>query len=119
MNTFTLELSLQITRINLIEMILKNISIGIFLISILSGCAQNVALLGPAVTIGTTGNIMQAGIQYGTNQVIKKETGKDALTYLSDAVEEEQKKKNFNKDFVGLLEKRIKMTREKLNLINQ
>ena len=100
-------------------MIVKNISIGIFLISILSGCAQNVALLGPAVTIGTTGNIMHAGMQYGTNQAIKKETGKDALTYFSDAVVEEQKKKRFNKDFVGLLENRIKMTREKLNLTNQ
>ena len=74
-------------------MILKNIIIGIFLISILCGCAQNVALLGPALTIGTTGNIMQAGMQYGTNQAIKKETGKDAFTYLADAVEEDQKKK--------------------------
>ena len=99
-------------------MILKNLIIGIFLINILSGCVQNVALLGPALTIGTTGNIMQAGMQYGTNQAIKKETGKDAFTYLADAVEEDQKKKKFNKDFVGLLENRIKKTREKLNLIN-
>jgi hypothetical protein len=98
---------------------LKNIIIGIFLINVLSGCVQNVALLGPAVTIGTTGNIMQAGMQYGTNQVIKKETGKDAITYLSDAVEEDKRKKRFNKDFVGLLENRIKKTREKLNLTNQ
>jgi hypothetical protein len=100
-------------------MILKNLIIGIFFISLLSGCAQNGALLGPAYTLATTGNIMQAGMQYGTNQVIKKETGKDAITYLSDAVEEDKRKKRFNKDFVGLLEKRIKMTREKLNLINQ
>ena len=99
-------------------MIIKNISIGIFLISILSGCAQNVALLGPAFTIGTTGNIMQAGMQYGTNQAIKQETGKDAFTHLADAVEEDQKKKKFKKDFAGLLENRIKKTREKLNLIN-
>ena len=100
-------------------MILKNISVGIFFISILSGCAQNIALLGPAVTIGTTGNVLQAGAQYGTNQAIKKETGKDALTYLSDVVEEDQRKKKFNKDFIGLLEIRIKKTREKLNLANQ
>ena len=72
---------------------LKNISISFFLISILSGCAQNAALLGPALTIGTTGNVMQAGIQYGTNQAIKQETGKDALTYIADAVEEDQRKK--------------------------
>ena len=30
-----------------------------------------------------------------------------------------KKKKRFNKDFVGFLENRIKMTREKLNLTNQ
>jgi len=98
---------------------LKNIGIRIFFISILSGCAQNVALLGPALTIGTTGNVMQAGIQYGTNQIIKKETGKDAFTYISDAVEEDQRKKNFDKQFVELLEARIKKTRELLDLTNQ
>ena len=100
-------------------MILKKISIGIFLIGILCGCAQNVALLGPALTIGTTGNVMQAGMQFGTNQAIKKETGKDALTYFTDAVEEDQRKKKFNKNFVVLLENRIKKTRQKLNLTNQ
>ena len=89
-------------------MIIKNISIGIFLISILSGCAQNVALLGPAVTIGTTGNIMQAGMQYGTNQAIKKETGKDPLTFVKDAVEEDQKKRKFHKEFKIMVENRIK-----------
>ena len=100
-------------------MIMKNIIIGIFLIRTLSGCAQNIALLGPAITIGTTGNVMQAGVQYGTNQAIKKETGKDALTHLSDAVEKDQRKKKFNKNFVGLVESRIKRTREQLNKSNQ
>ena len=80
---------------------LKNIIIGIFLINTLSGCAQNVALLGPAITLGTTGNVMQAGIQYGTNHAIKQETGKDALTYISDVVEEDQKKKNSIKNLLN------------------
>ena len=80
---------------------LKNIIIGIFLINTLSGCAQNVALLGPAITLGTTENVMQAGIQYGTNQAIKQETGKDALTYISDVVEEDQKKKNSIKNLLN------------------
>ena len=98
---------------------LKNAIIGIFLISILSGCAQSVALIGPAITMGTTGNMMQAGIQFGTNQAIKKETGKDEITYFSDAVEEDQRKKKFDKNFINLLETRIKKTREQLNLTNQ
>ena len=57
------------------------------LISIfLSGCIQSTALLGPGVTIATTGNIMRAGLQYGANTAIKNETGKDAITHLKDAV---------------------------------
>ena len=56
----------------------------------LSGCVQSTALLGPSVTIATTGNIMQAGLQYGANTAIKNETGKDAITHLKDAVNEEQ-----------------------------
>ena len=59
----------------------------------LSGCIQSTALLGPGVTIATTGNIMQAGFQYGANTAIKKETGKDVLTHLKDVVEEEQDNK--------------------------
>ena len=100
-------------------MILKQLTVGIFCLCLLSGCAQNVALLGPAITIGTTGNVGQAAIQYGTNQVIKQETGKDALTYISDAVEEDHRKKNFNKKFTQFLEDRIKETRKKLDISNQ
>ena len=85
----------------------------------LNGCVQGTALLGPAITIGTTGNVMQAGIQLGTNQAVKQETGKDAFTHITDAVEEDKRKKNFNKNFVRLLESRIKETRKKLNLTNQ
>ena len=100
-------------------MIEKKIIIGLLLVCFLNGCVQSTALLGPAITIGTTGNVMQAGIQLGTNHDIKQETGKDAFTHITDAVEEDKRKKNFNKNFVRLLESRIKKTREKLNLTNQ
>lgn len=97
----------------------NKLTFAIIAIILLSGCAQNAALLGPAITIGTTGNVMQAGIQYGTNQAIKQETGKDALTYISDAVEEDHRKKKFNKKFTKLIEERINETRKKLNISNQ
>ncbi|MDC1014362.1 hypothetical protein OAQ64_01435 [Candidatus Pelagibacter sp.] len=60
----------------------------------LSGCIQSTALLGPGVTLATTGNIMQAGFQYGANTAIKNETGKDAFTHLKDAVDEEKDNQN-------------------------
>ena len=45
----------------------------LFLVSVLlSGCIQSTALLGPSVTVATTGNIMHAGFQYGANKAIEK-----------------------------------------------
>ena len=85
----------------------------------LNGCLQSTALLGPGVTVVTTGNIPHAGFQYIANESIKKETGKDALTYISDVVEKDHQKKNFDKKFTELLENRIKNTRKKLNLTNR
>ena len=76
----------------------------------LSGCIQSTALLGPGVTLATTGNIMQAGLQYGANTAIKNETGKDALTHLKDAVDEEQdnqKIKSFVKNTIDTISKKL------------
>jgi len=81
---------------------------------LLNGCAQSTAFLGPALTVATTGNVYQAGFQYGTNEAIKKETGKDALNYVGDLVETNKKEKKFNKDFIILVENRIKKTRMEL-----
>ena len=80
----------------------------------LSGCIQSTALLGPGVTIATTGNIIQAGLQYGANTAIKNETGKDAITHLKDAVNEEQdsqkleeKIRNITKNTIDKLKKKL------------
>ena len=84
---------------------------------ILSGCIQSTALLGPGVTIATTGNIMQAGFQYGANSAIKKETGKDALTHLKNAVEEEQDNQKLEKKIKNFTLNTIDRVKKKL-LIN-
>ena len=61
---------------------LKILFIFSFLI-FLNGCLQSTALLGPGVTIATTGNVLQAGFQYGANSVIENETGKNTFEHLS------------------------------------
>ncbi len=87
------------------------------LISIfLTGCIQSTALLGPGVTIATTGNIMQAGLQYGANTAIKNETGKDALTHLRDAVEEEKDFQKFEYKIRDLTKNTIDRVKKKLLL---
>ena len=83
---------------------------------VLSGCPQTTALLGPGITIASTGNIMQAGFQYGANTAIKNETGKNTLEHLQDAVESQSKSHKFKKNFTDLVEKKFELTRQKLKL---
>ena len=83
----------------------------------LSGCIQSTSLLGPGITIATTGNIMQACFQYGANTAIKKETGKDVLTHLKDFVEEEQDNKKIELTIKDIATNTIQKVKKKL-LIN-
>ena len=82
----------------------------------LSGCFQTTALVGPGITLATTGNVVHAGVQYGANKAIKKETGTDALTFIKNSVEEKNSRKKFEKEFTQLVENRIKTTRQKLSI---
>ena len=80
----------------------------------LSGCFQTTSLLGPGVTVATTGNVIQAGFQYGANTALKNETGKDVLTHIKDKVDEKHKEKKLRVKLKELLENRIVITRQKL-----
>ena len=91
-----------------------NIFFVSFILIFLSGCIQTTSLLGPGVTIATTGNVIQAGFQYGANTAIKNETGKDVLTHIKDKVDEQSKEKKFYVQFKQLIENRIETTRQKL-----
>ena len=93
---------------------MKNKKIVFILMSVvlLTGCAQSTAFIGPAITVVATGNIAQAGFTYGTNEVIKKETGKDTMQYVSSLLEPEDKKVTINEDLVALVESSIKKMRQ-------
>ena len=103
---------------------MKNKKIVFILMSVvlLTGCAQSTAFLGPAITVAATGNIAQAGFTYGTNEVIKRETGKNTMQYVSSLFEpedknllkSEDKKVTINEDLITLVESSIKKTRQKL-----
>ena len=95
---------------------MKNKKIAIILMSVvlLTGCAQSTAFIGPAITVAATGNIAQAGFTYGTNEIIKKETGKDTLQHVSSLLEPKDKKVTINEDLIALIESSIKKTRQKL-----
>jgi hypothetical protein len=96
-------------------MFLKRIAIVILLISFLSGCAQNAALLGPAYTLVSTGNMYNAGLTYGGNEIIIKTTGKSTAQNFKEVLVP----KNEDTEFQKLVKRNIEKTRKKLNLSNQ
>ena len=90
------------------------ISFIFFSFIFLNGCIQTTAILGPSMTVATTGNVFQAGLQYGANTAIKNETGKDTLEHLKGAVKSQSQSNKFKSDLKNLVEKRFELTREKL-----
>ena len=83
---------------------------------ILSGCAQSTVMLGPALTLASTGNISQAGITYLTNKAVEKETGMDTVSFVSQKFEQKNSKTRLRREFKKLVETNFEKTREKLIL---
>ncbi|MDB9699519.1 hypothetical protein OAA33_01190 [Candidatus Pelagibacter sp.] len=96
-------------------MFLKKIIIIIFLVSFLNGCAQNAALLGPAYTLATSGNIYHAGFTYGSNEIVTKTTGKSMVQNIKESITPKKE----DSDFQKLVKRNIEKTRKKLNFSNQ
>jgi len=96
-------------------MFLKKLIIIIFLVSFLNGCAQNAALLGPAYTLATSGNIYQAGFTYGSNEIVTKTTGKSMAQIIKESITAKKE----DSDFKKLVKRNIEKTRKKLNFSNQ
>ena len=61
----------------------------------LNGCAQNVALLGPAYSIASTGNVSQALISQSVNSGVKYKTGKNVSEHVTSSLSQEIKDCNF------------------------
>ena len=107
-------------------MINKKIIIGLFTISFLGACASPTAMLGPAYTLTSSGNVIQAGLSYGSNEMITMYTGKTPLENLQEISSVEQSnKKNIHKktleseDFYILVKQNVKKTNKILKSSNQ
>ena len=93
-----------------IKKILTCISVGI----ILSGCAQSTAMIGPAITLASSGNVSQAGVTFFTNRAVEKETGMDTVSYVSNKIEKQNSKTKLKREFKNMVEANFLKTREKL-----
>ena len=80
----------------------------------LTGFTPFVTILGPGVTVLTSGNIYKATAQFIIDQSIKKKTGKNSLTLVKEELDKKKNKKEFNEELRNLVEKRIYITRKKL-----
>ena len=80
----------------------------------LTGFTPFVSILGPGVTVLTSGNIYKATAQFIIDQSIKKKTGKNSLTLVKEELDKKKNKNEFNEELRNLVEKRINITRKKL-----
>jgi hypothetical protein len=102
-------------------MILKKIIISAFVMCFLTGCLQNTAFLGPAVTVASTGNVYQAGLSYGSSQVIKKKTGKTLAENVKSFLDSNNttvKEEESQEEFFVLVKSRIEKTSKIIQLAN-
>ena len=114
----TLSCSFKCIRIQK-AMIHIKIIFGFFILFVLNGCVQSSAMLGPGITLVTTGNIPQAGLSFATNKAVEQETGMDAMTLVSTKIDEQNTKNKMKKDLKEIVRINFEKTREKLVLEDQ
>ena len=97
-------------------MINKFLKLGLFLTSFLflTGFVPLPAVLGPAITVATLGNLLKATAQLAIDHELKKKTGKSSLNYITEEVSKNNEENRINKDFKNLIEKRVKIVHQKL-----
>ena len=66
------------------------------------------ALLGPGITIVSSGNVYKATAQLLIDHEVKSKTGKSSLTYVKEEVEKQNQKNNLDKSLKNLVEMRVK-----------
>ena len=65
---------------------IKFLKVSIILITF-SGCTQNTALLGPALSVATNGSISKALVTGSINTGIKHQTGKSVNEHMAQSLE--------------------------------
>ena len=107
-------------------MINKKIIFGLFIVGLLGACTSPTAMLGPVYTFSSSGNVIQAGFNYGSNQMITHYTGKSPIENLKEISQKKKvqkiniKKKTLESDeFYLLVKSKIEKTSGILNLSNQ
>ena len=93
-------------------------------LTLLTGCAESLALLGPTSTAVTGGKITQSAFSTAVNYGVKRQTGKSAMEHMMTYAEEinPQKKKEpclsfaekTNSEICAIVKKQLKITKSKI-----
>ena len=119
-------LSCKFKCLKFFKMIYKKITLGLFSLIFLGACTTPTAMLGPAYTLTSSGNVIQAGLNYGTQELITAYTGKSPIENIKDisSVNHDnktniQKKTLESEDFYLLVKSKIEKTNSILKLSSQ
>ena len=66
---------------------MKKFILHIIILTFLTGCLQSTSMLGPTMTLVTTGNVGHALGAYATNKAVEEETGMQTHQLLVKKVE--------------------------------
>ena len=93
-------------------------------LTLLTGCAESLALLGPTSTAVTGGNITQSAFSTAVNYGVKKQTGKSTMEHMMTYAEQMKPKKKkdaclsfaekTNSEICAIVKKRLKITKSKI-----
>ena len=100
----------------------KKIIFGLLLFFSLGACTAPTAMLGPAYTLTSTGNVAQAGLSYGSSEVITMYTGKTPIENIIEITSKDvniQKQTLESEDFKNLVKTRVIKTNNILKSTNQ
>ena len=108
------------------QMIQKKIIFSLFMLCTLGACAAPTAMLGPAYTLTSSGNVFQAGLSYGSSELVTAYTGKTPMENLEEFTSNKfPKKTNIQKqtlesiEFQKLVQSKIQKTKKIIESSNQ
>ena len=93
-------------------------------LTLLTGCAESLALLGPTSSAATGGNIAQAALSSAVNYGVKKQTGKSpmehAMAYAEEVNPDKKKEpclsfaEKTNTELCTIVKNQLKLTKSKI-----
>ena len=97
-------------------MILRFFKLSFFLTSFLflTGFVPLPVVMGPAITVATSGNMAKATAKLVFDNEFKKKTGKSSLGYITEEVSKNNQENRINNELKELIEKRVKIVHQKL-----